>query len=194
MSAPGKSGDRSDSSDTTAAPFPTVGTTEEYQPCLILKGMSLNLTPSELEATEGFLMFIAATMHLPPRGDTAIPGKPAVKNQQCGQTSRPQNSSLSCMNGTSTPTTTRLTRALKMCGRRDTSGLILASSLRRLRRGEITWLAARKQVLSFISRRQSGSGRRSRSRNRILHRTHVNSSCRTSPYAEEDSQAEIEGV
>lgn len=79
MSAPGKSGDRSDSSDTTAAPFPTVGTTEEYQPCLILKGMSLNLTPSELEATEGFLMFIAATMHLPPRGDTAIPGKPAVK-------------------------------------------------------------------------------------------------------------------
>ena len=79
MSAPGKSGGRSDSSDTTAEPFPTVGITEDYQACLILKGMSLDLTPSELEATVGFLMFIAATMHLPPRGDTAIPVKPAVE-------------------------------------------------------------------------------------------------------------------
>ena len=66
MSTPGKSSDRSDSSDTAAAPFPTVGTTEDYQVYLILKGMSLNLTPSELKATEGFLMFIAATKHLPP--------------------------------------------------------------------------------------------------------------------------------
>lgn len=66
MSAPGKSGDRSDSSDTAAAPFPIVGTTEDCQACLILKDMSLNLTLSELEATEGFLMFIAATKHLPP--------------------------------------------------------------------------------------------------------------------------------
>ncbi|XTI93345.1 hypothetical protein V2W45_1334926 [Cenococcum geophilum] len=79
MSAPGKSGGRSDSGDTTAALFPTVGITEDYQACLILKGMSLNLTPSELEATAGFLMFIAATMHLPPRGDTAIPVEPAVE-------------------------------------------------------------------------------------------------------------------
>lgn len=79
MSAPGKSGGRSDSSDTTAASFPTVGITEDYQACLILKGMSLNLTSSELEAAAGFLMFIASTMHLPPRGDTAIPVKPAVE-------------------------------------------------------------------------------------------------------------------
>ena len=79
MSAPGKSGGRSDSSDTTAEPFPTVGITEDYQACLILKGMSLNLTPSELEATAGFLMFVAATMHLLPRGDTATPVKPAVE-------------------------------------------------------------------------------------------------------------------
>jgi len=70
MSAPGKSGGRSDSSDTT------VGITEDYQ---VLKGMSLNLTPSELEAMAGLLMFIAATMHLPPRGDTTIPVKPAVE-------------------------------------------------------------------------------------------------------------------
>ena len=166
MSAPGTSGDRSDSCDTTATPFPTVGITENYQACLILKGMSPNLTPSELEATEGFLMFIAATMHLPQRGNTAIPVKPAVekyippvgKNDIVSGVNdskpalRPQNSSLSCMSGTSTPTTTRPTRALKMRGRRDPSSLILASSLRRLRRREITWLAARKQVLSFISR------------------------------------------
>ena len=79
MSAPGKSSDRSDSSDTVAASFPTVGTTEDYQVCLILKGMSFNITPSELEATEGFLMFIAATKHLSPRGDTAIPVRPAVE-------------------------------------------------------------------------------------------------------------------
>ena len=79
MSAPGKSGDRSDSSDTTAAPFPIVGTTEDCQACLILKDMSLNLTLSELEATEGFLMFIAATKHLPPRGHTAVPVKPAIE-------------------------------------------------------------------------------------------------------------------
>ena len=65
MSAPGKSGDRSDSSDTTATPFLTFGTTRDYQACLILQGMSLNVTPSELEDTEGFLMFIAATKHLP---------------------------------------------------------------------------------------------------------------------------------
>ena len=79
MSAPGKSGGRSDSSDTTAEPFPTVRITEDYQACLILKGISINLTPSELEATAGFLMFIAATMHLLPRGGTAIPVKPAVE-------------------------------------------------------------------------------------------------------------------
>ena len=79
MSGPGRSGDRSDSSDTAATPFPTVGTTEDYQACLILKGMSLNLTPPELEAMEGFLMFIAATKHLPRRGDTAIPVNPAVE-------------------------------------------------------------------------------------------------------------------
>jgi len=79
MSGPGGSGDRSDSSDTTAAPFPTFGTTEDYQACLIFKGMPPNPTPSELEATEGFLTFIAATKHLPPRGDTAISVKPAVE-------------------------------------------------------------------------------------------------------------------
>lgn len=45
-----------------------------------------------------------------------------------------------------------------MRGRRDASGLILASGLRRLRRGAITWLMARKQVLSFISLDRAEAG------------------------------------
>ncbi|OCL01949.1 hypothetical protein AOQ84DRAFT_369678 [Glonium stellatum] len=67
-------------SDSTAAPLSTIGAVEDYQACLILKCMSLGLTPSEIEATEGLLMLAAATNDLARHAETAVPARLSVKD------------------------------------------------------------------------------------------------------------------